>query len=95
MRVLILLLGLAACSNGGNLATAGGQHGPTPPPIRNSFFDPYAKPGDAPATWVSPVIDMRGTVVHPVDPKVEQNIPDYGHAPWLGGSDPSRPGGTF
>ena len=95
MRAFVLLLSLAACSGGGNLSAAGGQHGPTPPPIRNPYFDPYARPGDVPATWASPVFDTRGTIVHPVDPKVEQGIPDYAHAPWLGGSGASRPAGTF
>ena len=91
MRAFVLLLGLAACSSGGNLSAAGAQRGPTPPPIRN----PYARPGDVPATWVSPVFDAHGTIVHPIDPKVEQGIPDYGHAPWLGSGGAGRPAGTF
>ncbi len=95
MRGFILLLGLAACSGRGNLSAAGDQHGPTPPPIRNAYFDPYARPGDVPAIWVSPVFDIRGTIVHPVDPRVERGIPDYAHAPWLGGNNPDRPAGTF
>lgn len=95
MRALFLLLGLAACSSDGNLSTAGGQSGPTPPPIRNAYFDPHARPGDVPAAWVSPMFDVRGTIVHPVDPRVEQGIQDYAHASWLGGSNAARPAGAF
>ena len=95
MRVFVLLLGLAACSGGGNLSAAGGQHGPTLPPIRNPYFDPYARPGDVPATWASPVFDSRGTIVLRVVRKVEEGFRVYAVGPWLGGNGPGRPAGTF
>ena len=89
-----LLLAPAACDNG-NLKAAKVYHSPSPPLVRSPLFDPYAGPGQVPATWVPWVHDRDGTIVRPRDPSVEWGFEDYRHAPWLAGRSRSAPPGTF
>ena len=94
--LLALLTGaaLAGCDNG-NLKTANAGSAPPAPSVRAPLFDPYATPGQAPATWTPPVFDREGTVVRTRDPSVEWDFEDYQHAPWLTERSRSAPAGTF
>ena len=86
MRITIFLfLGLAACSSG-NVHTSADYKAPSPPPVRQPFYDPHAAYGSAPATWSPAVFDRRGTIVRPVDPSVDRDRPAYESEPWAGGS---------
>ena len=89
-----LLLALAAC-DGGNLRSAAAYGSPSAPHVRSPLFDPYAAPGQVPATWAPPVYDRDGTIVRLRDPSVEWDFEDYQHAPWLAGRSRSAPPGTF
>ncbi len=89
-----LIVTLAGCDSG-NLKTASAGRSPPAPPVRAPFYDPYATPGQVPATWTPPVYDRDGTIIHPHDPSVEWDFEDYQHAPWLAGKSPSAPPGTF
>ena len=89
-----LLLGLAAC-DGSNLKSAAAYGSLSAPHVRSPLFDPYAAPGQVPATWVPPVYDRDETIVRPRDPSVEWDFEDYQHAPWLAGRSRSAPPGTF
>ncbi len=92
---MALLLTLAGC-NSGNLKTASAYSSPPhAPPVPAPLYDPYAVPGQVPATWVPPVYDREGTIVRPRDPSVEWDFEDYQHAPWLAGRSRSAPPGTF
>ena len=90
-----LLLALAGC-NSGNLKTASAYSSPPhAPPVRAPLYDPYAMPGQVPATWMPPVYDREGTIIRPHDPSVEWDFEDYQYAPWLAGKSRSAPPGTF
>lgn len=89
-----LLLALAGCDNG-NLKTTRSYGSPSAPAVLSPLFDPFATPGQVPATWVPPVYDREGTIVRPRDPSVEWDFEDYQHAPWLTGRSRSAPSGTF
>ncbi len=92
---MALLLTLAGCSSG-NLKTASAYSSPPhAPSVPAPLYDPYAVPGQVPATWVPPVYDREGTIVRPRDPSVEWDFEDYQHAPWLAGRSRSAPPGTF
>src|SRR5689334_287729 len=62
ISIISLFLGLAACSSG-NVHTSADYKAPSPPPIRQPFYDPFAAYGSAPATWAPPVFDRHGTIV--------------------------------
>ncbi len=69
-----LLLALAGC-NSGNLKTASAYSSPPhAPPVRAPLYDPYAMPGQVPATWMPPVYDREGTIIRPHDPSVEWDL---------------------
>lgn len=89
-----LLLAPAACDNG-NLNMAKVYSSPPAPSVRSPLFDPYAAPGQTPATWVPRVYDRDETIVRLRDPSVEWDFEDYRHAPWLAGRPRSAPPGTF
>ena len=89
-----LLLALAGCDSG-NLKTVSAGNPLLGPTVRVPFYDPYAVPGQVPATWVPPVYDREGTIVRPHDPLIEWDFEDYQHAPWLAGKSRSAPAGTF
>lgn len=92
--LLLALCALAGCDNG-NLKAASAGSAPPAPPVRAPVFDPYAAPGQVPATWTPPVFDREGTVIRPRDPSVEWDFEDYQHAPWLTGRSRAAPAGTF
>lgn len=92
--LLLAVLALAGCDNG-NLKTASASKAPSAPSVRVPFFDPYASPGQVPATWVPPVYDRNGTIVRPHDPSIEWDFENYQHAPWLTGRSRAAPAGTF
>ena len=89
-----LMIVLAGCDNG-NLKTAQSYGLPSAPAVRSPLFDPFATPGQVPATWLPPVYDREGTIVRPQDPSAEWDFEDYQHAPWLTGRSRSAPSGTF
>ncbi len=89
-----LLVALAGCDNG-NLKTAQSYGSPSAAPVRSPLFDPFATPGQVPATWLPPVYDRAGTIVRPRDPSIEWDFEDYEHAPWLTGRSHTAPLGTF
>jgi len=89
-----LLLALTGCDSG-NLKTASTGSLPPALPVRAPFYDPFAAPGQVPATWMPPVYDREGTIVRLHDPSVEWHFEDYQHAPWLAGKSRSAPAGTF
>ncbi len=92
--LLLVLLALAGCDNG-NLKAASTGSAPPAPPVRAPSFDPFAAPGQVPATWTPPVFDREGTVTRTRDLSVEWDFEDYQHAPWLTGQSRSTPAGTF
>jgi hypothetical protein len=95
IRIVALLLALAGCS-GGNVHTAADYHAPSPPPVRQPLYDPYAAYGSAPAVWQPPVADRRGTIARPSDPSVDRDRPWYESAPWAADISPvGGPPGTF
>ncbi len=94
LSCMALLLALAGCDSGNLKAVSAGRFSPAPP-LRAPFYDPYATPGQVPATWVPPVYDREGTIIRPHDPLVEWDFEDYQHAPWLAGRSRSAPPGTF
>ena len=59
--LLLALLALTGCDNG-NLKTASAGKAPPAPPVRAPFFDPFASPGQAPATQRSTTGTARSSV---------------------------------
>jgi len=90
-----LLLALAGCDSGNLKTVSASSSHPYASPVQAPLYDPYAVPGQVPATWVPPVYDREGTIVRPRDPSVEWDFKDYQHAPWLAGASRSAPAGTF
>lgn len=96
MSAMAIAALLSGCG-GGNLHHESRDYSdaPAPPPIRNPYFDPYASPGQAPATWVPPVFNRNGTIVQLKDPSQYWDHEDYSHAPWLGRGQEAAPEGTY
>lgn len=95
--LIFLGLALAGCA-GGNLRWPGDYSAPAAPRVRQSEYDPFARPGSANALWMPPIINRNGTIVRPYDPSVMSGRPDYEHASWAtgaAGGSASAPPGTF
>ncbi len=91
------LLALAGCSSG-NLKSAKDYDAPPPSPIRHPAYNPYAKYGEANATWRPPVVDRDGTIQKPAEPSSQWDRPAYEGSGWASGearSVFSGPPGTF
>jgi hypothetical protein len=97
---LALALGaltLSACAQG-NLRPSGSYAALAPPPVKNSWYDPYTAYGSANAVWRPPVYDLQRNIVKPVEPASQASRPNYEGAEWAtgaGGGSPLRPQGTF
>ncbi len=88
---------LAGCSSG-NLKSAKDYNVPFPPPVLHPNYNPYAKYGEANATWRPPVIDRDGTIQKPAEASSQWDRPDYEGSGWATGAARSvfsGPPGTF
>ena len=99
LALLILLhIGLAACTGGPNVKSAKDYSAPAAPPVRNSLYNPYAAYGEANATWTPPVFNRDGTIMKPTEPASQSDRPGYEFAPWASGASggsQNAPAGTF
>ena len=95
---IFALLVLGACHEAPNVKSASDYDPPAAPPLLHPYYDPYARYGQANATWAPPVVNRDGTVVKPSDPSAEAGRPDYEHAQWAtgaAGGSIAAPPGTF
>ena len=99
LALLILLpIGLGACTSGPNVKSAKDYSAPAAPPVRNSLYNPYAAYGEANATWTPPVFNRDGTIMKPTEPASQSDRPGYEFAPWASGASggsQNAPPGTF
>jgi hypothetical protein len=99
LALLILLpIGLGACTGGPNVKSAKDYSVPAAPPVRNSLYNPYAAYGEANATWTPPVFNRDGTIMKPTEPASQSDRPGYEFAPWASGASgrsQNAPPGTF
>ena len=95
--IAMSLLSLAGCSSG-NLKSAKDYNVPSPPPVLHPTYNPYARYGEANATWRPPVVDRDGTIQRPSEPSSQGDRPDYEGSGWATGAARSvfsGPPGTF
>jgi len=89
-RVLALLIllpvGLGACTEGPNVKSAKDYSAPAASPVRNPIYNPYAAYGEANATWTPPVFNRDGTIMKPTEPASQSDRPGYEFAPWASGA---------
>ena len=99
LALLILLpIGLCACTGGPNVKSAKDYSAPAAPPVRNSLYNPYSAYGEANATWTPPVFNRDGTIRKPTEPASQSDRPGYEFAPWASGASggsQNAPPGTF
>jgi hypothetical protein len=99
VALLILLpIGLGACTDGPNVTSAKDYTAPAAPPVRNPLYDPYAAYGETNATWTPPVFNRDGTIMKPSEPASQSDRPGYEFAPWASGASggsQTAPPGTF
>jgi hypothetical protein len=96
--LIVLPIGLGACTGGLNVKSAKDYSAPAAPPVRNPLYNPNAAYGEANATWTPPVFNRDGTIMKPTEPASQSDRSGYEFAPWASGASggsQNAPPGTF
>ena len=91
------LICLTGCASG-NLKSAKDYNVLPPPPVQHPSYNPYARYGEAHATWRPPVVDRDGTIQKLAEPVSQWDRPNYEGSGWASGAARSvfsGPPGSF